>query len=302
MPRKGYRSFEVPMRDPISIASSRLFGVGVDRRQRLTALRFLGVLLVRADADGRIHCDPEDLAGLGILNGLRPDEVERSRIWLEAVGVLEREPTGWFIHDFAPVADEVPPAEAMAAIARVLGRPVEDEPVVVAEPVALVTAAPDASRSRWSTRWMAAPVGVAAAVLVLALVLSGQLQLPVPGRTVSNTRENAQEASSGDRTTAAGGSGPSSATSPSSSATSPASGQSSTKRHRVAGRRRRPPYVRRGASRPPSIASTRTSTARCRPRSRRSAPRFLPSFIRRCRAWCATPRRRQRSWRRFPSR
>src|SRR6266508_2573282 len=122
-----------PTPDPIGAASARLFAAGVAGRDRLLALRFLGILLVQADASGRVHGDPDDLVGLGILQGMQPAEVEHSRRWLEAVGVLERDPAGWFIRDFTPVGEEVPPREAMDAIARVLGREVDRPRVVVVE-------------------------------------------------------------------------------------------------------------------------------------------------------------------------
>jgi hypothetical protein len=207
-----------PTPDPIGAASARLFAGGVGGRERLLALRFLGILLARADDDGLLHADPDDLVGLGLLNGMEWDDIESSRRLLEDVGVLEREPVGWFIRDFAPVGDEVPPADAMAAIARVLNKPV-DAPVVVvssgadtesetesagtAEPdpvplplplPAVVTPVPEPAHSRFSPRWVAAPAGIAAAILVLALALSGQMNLP--GRTVGNNRENAQQVNS----------------------------------------------------------------------------------------------------------
>ena len=102
------RSPHAPVPDPISSASARLFAAGIDRRQRLVTLRFLGILLANAGDDGRIQCDPDDLVGLGLLHGLVPEEVTRGRLSLEAVGALERDPTGWLITDFAPVGDEVP--------------------------------------------------------------------------------------------------------------------------------------------------------------------------------------------------
>jgi len=80
----------------------------------------------------------------------------------------------------------------------VLGRPIDGERSVPAPakvtPVAAVeelSAVPEPSSSRFSPRWMAAPVGIAAAVLALALVLGGQVQLHLPGRAVSDSRENA---------------------------------------------------------------------------------------------------------------
>ncbi|MCU1448752.1 MAG: hypothetical protein JWP02_922 [Acidimicrobiales bacterium] len=211
------------MTDPISAASARLFGAGIDRRQRLVALRFLGLLVAQADRHGRVLCDPDDLVGLGILNGLSPEEVNRSRLSLEAVGVLDREPSGWFIQDFSPVGDEVPPAEAMDAIARVLARPAEADERVPAVPLVPVPAEPAVALTPFDaeppprhsfTRWMAAPVGIAAAALVIALALGARLPLPVPGRTVTHTSENVERAS----TATDGGA---SSTSP--SASSPAS-------------------------------------------------------------------------------
>jgi hypothetical protein len=105
----------------------------------------------------------------------------------------------------------------MAAIARVLGKPADTsearpvepvEPVgaapeaeAEAEPVPLplafpttVTAVPEPSHTRFSPRWVAAPAGIAAAVLVFALLLSGQVNLP--GRTVGNSSQNAQQVNS----------------------------------------------------------------------------------------------------------
>jgi len=189
-----------PTPDPIGAASARLYGIGVGGQDRLLALRFLGILLAHADSDGLLHADPDDLIGLGLLNGMEWEDIEESRRLLETAGVLEREPSGWFIRDFAPVGDEVPPAEAMAAIARVLNKPV-DAPVATAdpEPVPLplpipVTAVPEPSHSRFSPRWVAAPAGIAAAILVLALALSGQVSLP--GQPAGTNRQNAQQVNS----------------------------------------------------------------------------------------------------------
>src|SRR5438105_1004240 len=110
--------------DPIGVASARLFSAGADRDERLLALKFLGVLIARADADGQVLCDPDDLVGLGLLHGLEAGEVDRSRRWLELVSVLERQGDAWRITPFSPVGGEVPPAAAMDAIGRALGRPV----------------------------------------------------------------------------------------------------------------------------------------------------------------------------------
>jgi hypothetical protein len=177
--------------DPISSASARLYAAGIDRRQRLATLRFLGILLANADEEGRIHCDPDDLVGLGLLNDMLPEEVTRSRLSLEAVDAIERDPTGWLIRDFTPVGEEVPPAEVMAAIGRVLAKPATDAApapdtapagdVVPLEPV----------RARRARRWLAAPAVGAAAVVVVALMVSGEVNLPLPGRPVSNARQAA---------------------------------------------------------------------------------------------------------------
>jgi hypothetical protein len=207
-----------PVPDAIGVASARLFAAGVDRRQRLLSLRFLGILLAGADEDGRIDCDPDDLVGLGLLHGMLPDEVDRSRAWLEAVDVLDREPTGWFIKNFSPVGDEVPPADVMAAIGRVLAKPAaakspaaepqpEPQPVVVAlEP----------ARTRVARRWLAAPVGAAAAaaIVIVALTVSGQVHVPLPGRPVSNSNQTAEDAPT-TASTVAGGTQASSSASPS---------------------------------------------------------------------------------------
>ena len=179
------------MPDPIGAASARLFAAGVERGQRMLALRFLGILISQADDDGLVRCDPDDLAGLGLLHGLQIDEIDRSRMLLEALGVLDREPAGWFIHDFAPADPEVPPAEFLAAVSRTLSRPHRGSMVYEPVPVPPLASIPPPSRHWVSTR-LAAPVGLAAAVLVLALVLAGQLQIPLPGQPASSG--NAQPA------------------------------------------------------------------------------------------------------------
>jgi hypothetical protein len=210
--------------DPISSASARLFAAGVDRRQRLVTLRFLGILLANADDEGRIHCDPDDLVGLGLLNDMLPEEVTRSRQSLEAVDAIERDPTGWLIRDFTPVGDEVPPAEAMAAIGRVLAQPVADEaPVLVPiapplpDPVPFDAVVPlDSVRTRRARRWLVAPVGAvaAAAVVLVALMVSGGVKVPLPGQPVSNERQAATGAASTVSPTVPGASQPSSSASP----------------------------------------------------------------------------------------
>ena len=116
-----------PVPDPIGSASARLFAAGVERHQRLLCLQFLGVLLESADPEGHVQFDPDDLAGLGLLQGMTLEEVTRSRILLETFGILNREPTGWSIKNYAPVDEEVPPAAVMAAIGRVLAKPADAE-------------------------------------------------------------------------------------------------------------------------------------------------------------------------------
>ena len=191
-----------PPSDPIGDASARLFAIGIGGRDRLLALRFLGILLAQAGYDGRVHGGPYDLLGLGLFHGMEADEVERSRRSLEAAGVLDPEPGGWWrIRNFAPVGDdEVPPAEVMAMIGRVLGKEVEAPAPVDTAPAAPlspdITPVPVPSHSRFSPRWVAAPAGIAAAVLVVALVLSGQTPISLPGQTAGNSRENAQQVAS----------------------------------------------------------------------------------------------------------
>src|SRR5438270_6939601 len=209
-----------PVPDPISSASARLFAAGVDRRQRLVTLRFLGILLASADDDGRIQVDPDDLVGLGLLHGLLPEEVNRSRLSLEAVGALERDPTGWLVKDFKPVGDEVPPADVMAAIGRVLAKPAAEEAPVSSPAPELAphghVVALEPVRSRRARRWMAVPVGAvaAAAVVVVALMVSGQVNVPLPGRPVSTARQAATGAPSSASSTVPGASQPSSSASP----------------------------------------------------------------------------------------
>ena len=207
-----------------------MFAAGVDRRQRLLALRFLGILLAGADEDGRIDCEPDDLVGLGLLHDMLPDEVNCSRAWLEMVDVLEREPTGWFIKNFAPVGDEVPPADVMAAIGRVLARPAADEtPVPPPEPQPEVVAL-EPARTRMARRWLAAPVGAAAAaaIVIVALVLSGDVRVPLPGRPVSNSNQTAEGAGTTVSTLPGAPQAPSAAPVPAGSPTAPSVAQSPT--------------------------------------------------------------------------
>ena len=191
-----------PAPDPIGAASARLFAAGVERQQRLLCLRFLGILLAAADDEGHVHTDPDDLAGLGLLHGLSAEEVNRSRVLLETFGVLEREPTGWSIQHFAEIADEVPPADALAAISRVLAKPVgaEGSEAAPAPPPAPVSAGDteptviplETARARRVNRWTA-PVGAAAAAAVVpvALLVSGQMRVPLTSTPASNSNQNA---------------------------------------------------------------------------------------------------------------
>ncbi|MBV8159626.1 MAG: hypothetical protein JO265_01770 [Acidimicrobiia bacterium] len=184
--------------DPIGWASARLFGAGVERTQRLATLRFLGILLETADDEGHVRCDPDDLAGLGLLHGMDAEEVTRSRTLLETFGVLDRVPTGWLIKHYGPVGDEVPPAEALAAIGRVLARPAGTAAAATGTaavgPQSTNVVPMEPARERLARRWMAAPVGAAAAaaVVILALVVSGQVHVPLVSRPASNSRQNAE--------------------------------------------------------------------------------------------------------------
>jgi len=218
--------------DPIGFASARLFAEGVERQQRLLCLRFLGVLLESADAEGHVHCDPDDLAGLGLLQGMTVEEVTLSRILLETFGILDREPTGWSIKQFAPVGDEVPPAAVMAAIGRVLAKPADDAPASTPTPTPAPAAAPppaaaqvvpmETARTRLARRWMAAPVGAAAAaaVALVALMVSGQVRVPLTASPASNAKQSAVAAGVSPTSTVPGASGPSASAAPSPS-TSP---------------------------------------------------------------------------------
>ena len=193
--------------DPIGWASARLFAAGVERQQRLVTLRFLGILLETADAEGHVHCDPDDLAGLGLLNGMESEEVARSRVLLETFGILEREPTGWFIKHFAPVDDEVPPAEVMAAISRTLARPVAEAPAPEAPAPQVVPL--EAARARRDRRWIVAPVSAAgaaaaAAVVLAALVLSGQMRVPIVSQPAGHSQQSAVGAANAPTSTPAG--------------------------------------------------------------------------------------------------
>lgn len=231
-----------PVPDPIGSASARLFAAGVERQQRLQCLRFLGILLATADDEGHVHCDPDDLGGLGLLHGMTVEEVNRSRILLETFNVLRREDTGWSIKHFAPVGDdEVPPAEAMAAISRVLARPADDEAVsrgnsgrtstpISSEQRELEVVVPmEPVRTRRAQRWMAAPVGAAAAaaVVLIALMVSGQMRVPLTSTPASNSNQSAVGVGS---TATSAGAAQSPASSPSSSpaATGPATATSSS--------------------------------------------------------------------------
>jgi hypothetical protein len=120
--------------DPVSVASARLFGLGIDRRQRLVALRFLGALMARADAGGQLALATGELTLLGRDHHLSPEEVGRSLLWLELVSVLERRDGTWLIADFEPIGSTPPPAEAMEVIARVMARPLPPEVHLPAAP------------------------------------------------------------------------------------------------------------------------------------------------------------------------
>lgn len=212
----------------------------------MQCLRFLGILLASADEDGHVHTDPDDLAGLGLLHGMTTDEVNRSRILLETFGVLDRESTGWFIKHFTPVGDEVPPADAMAAIDRVLAKPAEGAapatvaaaepepaPAGAAEPAPVVAMEP--ARNRLARRWMAAPVGAAAAaaVVLVALMFSGQVRTPLNSSPASNANQSAVGAGATATTSAPGQSPTNAATAPSpspsaGSATAPSVAQTPT--------------------------------------------------------------------------
>ena len=183
--------------DPISVVSARLFGRGVHRQERMTVLRFLGILLAEADAGGRLRLNPVDLMVLGHQHGLTADEVDASLGWLEEISALERRNDAWVIADYVPMACEPPPIEALEAIANVLARPLvsesggaasrEDVGVVAAAAAAtgpevgvggvgLMTDPPARTRVRMASRWQAgaALVGVAAAIVAgLVYVSSG---------------------------------------------------------------------------------------------------------------------------------
>jgi hypothetical protein len=143
------------------------------------------------------------LAGLGLLHGLDGEEVTRSRALLETFGVLDREPTGWSIKHFVPIDDEVPPAEVMAAIGRALGRPL-DAGAPVPTPQAVVPL--ESARTRMARRWMAAPIGAAAAaaVVLVALLVSGQVRVPLTSQPASNSSQTAVGAGAGATTTVPG--------------------------------------------------------------------------------------------------
>jgi len=163
------------------VASARLFAVVVDRRQRLVALRFLAMLMEQADHAGRVHVDPDDLVGLGLLNGLQADEVDRSRRLLELVGVLDREGEAWRIAGFGPDEAGLPHAHAMAAIAQVLEppAPAPDWSDVEPEPAAVRTG----RRSAWRFGVAAGAAAVAAGV---ALLVVAPQELRLPTRSASN--------------------------------------------------------------------------------------------------------------------
>jgi hypothetical protein len=215
--------------DPIGRASARLYAAGVQGQQRLVTLRFLGILLESADEDGHVNCDPDDLVGLGMLHGIDAEEVTRSRALLETFDVLDREPTGWFIKHFAPVGDEVPPAEAMAAISRAMGRPMAEAPRETPAPAGSAAVVPmEPARARMARRWMAAPVGAAAAaaVLLVALMVSGQVHVPLVTQPASNGHQTAVGAGSSETSAAPGPT--QSGTSPSASSSPSPSGGSAT--------------------------------------------------------------------------
>ena len=106
--------------DPIGTASARLLGDGVDPAERLFALRVLGLLLDRADGDGRVVVSWDELARSGGLDGQR---VALAYERLQRARTLRRTGGGWAIDGWAGWRRSgVPPADALAVIGSALGR------------------------------------------------------------------------------------------------------------------------------------------------------------------------------------
>src|SRR5205807_7652615 len=130
---------------------------------------------------GRVHVDPDDLVGLGLLDGLEPGEVDRSRRVLELVGVLEREGGAWRIAGFTPADAGARPAEAMAAIARAL-----DSPAPLTDWTD-VDSAPETTRASRRSAWrLGLAAGAAAVAAAAALLLAGPSELRLPTRSARN--------------------------------------------------------------------------------------------------------------------
>jgi hypothetical protein len=189
--------------DPVSVASARLFGLGVDRRERLVALRFLGALMTRADPEGRLPLATGELTLLGRDHKLGPEDVGRSLLWLELVSVLERREGAWLIADFEPLGSAPPPAAAMEVIARVMARPAPPAVDHRAEPNLVM----HARRPAWGGLAVGA-VAVAAALLVALWPSGGSggshvISTAGSGRTTSSSSgQSSSTAAAGPGTSA----------------------------------------------------------------------------------------------------
>ena len=125
--------------DPVGAASARLLGAGVERHDRLYALRVLGLLLDHADGRGVVRVHPATLAAEFALDRVH---VEAAYLRLRAAGVLQPTPDGWRIDEFDGYQPGgVNAGDALALIADLLEGPLAD-----AAPASAASVAPAARR------------------------------------------------------------------------------------------------------------------------------------------------------------
>jgi hypothetical protein len=154
--------------DLVGRTSARLLADGVERRDRLEALRLLGVLDASTDASGTVRRPLDDLAAefelpvLGVLRSLehlqRAGAVRRVGGTVELVGRPEEGIGGLGLADFL---DDVREVRGDAGVDWSIGEVLDPDPVEVVP-----------HRGRWLARTGAALAAVAAAVGVLTLAPS----------------------------------------------------------------------------------------------------------------------------------
>jgi hypothetical protein len=117
--------------DPLGVASARLLALGVERRERLAVLRFLGILLDHAGARGVVRAAPAVIAAEFRLD---PVDVGHWVSLLREVRVLAEEDGHLRIEGFEHHRSTgLPDGEALAIIGSVLDTP-PDSPAGIAVP------------------------------------------------------------------------------------------------------------------------------------------------------------------------